>query len=89
MSYQITMAEVGKMAASEYILVDVRDEISYYHGFIPGAVHRENSTFLQGELPFEKSRKIILYCMKVCLPFHGQLYHLQHGWRSGIETNGD
>ena len=64
MSYQITMAEVEKMAASEYILVDVRDEISYYHGFIPGAVHRENSTFLQGELPFEKSRKIILYCMK-------------------------
>jgi rhodanese-related sulfurtransferase len=60
---------------AEYTLIDVRQELEYYHGFIPGAVNIPrgsiefsiaDSTFWDNAglyLP-AKDSKIILYCLK-------------------------
>lgn len=61
--YEITLAQLKELSAEEYILIDVRDEIAYNHGFIPGAINIElcKLTDKIGEYP--KDKKIILYCI--------------------------
>lgn len=62
--FELTLAQLKELTAEEYILIDVRDEISYLHGFIPGAINIELCKLADkiGELP--KDKKIILYCIK-------------------------
>lgn len=61
---EITIKELSDMAAGSYTLADVRDEISFGYGFIPGAVSMPHivEDAEAGNLP--KNKTYVLYCMK-------------------------
>lgn len=63
-SAEITIKELSDMAVGSYLLADVRDEISFGYGAIPGAVSMPNIVELAKEGTLAKDKKYILYCMK-------------------------
>ena len=59
----ISLEEMKQMSPEEYVLIDVRDQTAYNHGFIPGAINMEQDALIkEGALP--KDKKLILYCLK-------------------------
>ncbi|MEY8353609.1 rhodanese-like domain-containing protein [Lachnospiraceae bacterium 54-53] len=60
----ISLEQLKKMSPEEYVLVDVRDQTAYSHGFIPGAIHMEMDALCSEESALPKDKKIILYCLK-------------------------
>ncbi len=60
----ITIAQLEELEKQDYMLVDVRDEISFGHGYIPGAINIGMSRIEQGDYELPKDKKIILYCGK-------------------------
>lgn len=60
----ISLEQMKKMSAEEYVLVDVRDQTAYNHGFIPGAINIDMDDLSDGESSLPKDKKIILYCLK-------------------------
>lgn len=60
----ITVEQMKAMPEEEYILVDIRSNVSYQHGFIPGAINIEAESLEDrlAELPHDK--KLIVYCLK-------------------------
>ena len=86
----ITMEEVEKLQPDTYVYVDIRGEIAYDHGHIPGAVcwNRDEGT---GGLPRDKT--LIVYCgigeksvsVVQNLQTKGyQAYSLKHGYRDWL-----
>ncbi len=61
---EITVQHLKTLSEQEYLLVDIRDEISYNHGYIPGAVNMSKDELIQASEKLPADRKIILYCMK-------------------------
>ena len=63
---EITFDELGKWPKDSYELIDIRDEGMTAYGMIPGAVHFPIEEFTEksesGSLPFEKTKKLVLYC---------------------------
>lgn len=62
--HDLSLEQMKKMSPEEYVLVDVRDQTAYNHGFIPGAINIEKEALLNGEPSLPRDRKIILYCLK-------------------------
>ncbi|WP_442855497.1 rhodanese-like domain-containing protein [Clostridium sp. Marseille-P2415] len=60
----LSLEQMKQMSPEEYMLVDVRDQTAYNHGFIPGAIHIEKEALLNGAVSLPKDKKIILYCLK-------------------------
>ena len=62
-SFNITIEELADLPESTYILYDIRDDISYSYGTIPGAESKRDiaASAEDGELP--KDKKLILFCM--------------------------
>ncbi len=60
----LSLDQMKQMSPEEYVLVDVRDQTSYNHGFIPGAINIEKEALLNGDRPLPRDKKIILYCLK-------------------------
>lgn len=59
----ISPESLSGLDPEEYVLIDVRDQTAYNHGFIPGAVNIEREALTEADaLP--KDKKIILYCLK-------------------------
>ncbi len=61
---EITTRQLKTLSDQEYLLLDIRDEISYNHGFIPGAVNMSPAELTQNAEKLPMDRKLILYCMK-------------------------
>ena len=63
---EITFDELGEWSKDSYVLIDIRDEGLTAYGMIPGAVHFPIDEFTEkaesGSLPFEKTKKMVLYC---------------------------
>ena len=63
---EITYDELGLWPKDSYVLIDIRDEGLVAYGMIPGAVHFPIEEFTEkaesGSLPFEKTKKLVLYC---------------------------
>ena len=59
----ISLDQLNNLDKSEYILIDIRDQRAYQHGFIPGAIHIEMEA-LSDESTLTKDKKIVLYCLK-------------------------
>lgn len=57
---EITLEQLSEIPCSEYVYVDVRDEIAYSHGHITGAIWWDGSDDTMQTLPADK--KLILYC---------------------------
>uniref|UniRef100_UPI000A823CD4 rhodanese-like domain-containing protein n=1 Tax=Clostridium sp. NkU-1 TaxID=1095009 RepID=UPI000A823CD4 len=60
----LSLEQMKQMNPEEYVLVDVRDQTAYNHGFIPGAINIEKEVLLNGEASLPRDKKIILYCLK-------------------------
>ncbi len=62
-SFNITIEELADLPEATYILYDIRDDISYSYGTIPGAESKRDiaASAEDGELP--KDKKLILFCM--------------------------
>lgn len=60
----LSLEQMKQMRPEEYVLVDVRDQTSYNHGFIPGAINIEKDALLNGDSTLSKDKKVILYCLK-------------------------
>lgn len=61
---EITIQELKKWRPDEYHLVDVRDEMSYSYGHLPGAEHVPEQQILDGWGPEDDGKKTVLYCKK-------------------------
>lgn len=63
-SAEITIEELADLHPSQYVLCDVRDEVSHEYGAIPGSVSVPDMIrkARQGEL--EKAKSYVVYCMK-------------------------
>lgn len=63
---EITFDELKLWSKDSYVLIDIRDEGLTAYGMIPGAVHFPIDEFTEkaesGSLPFEKTKKMVLYC---------------------------
>lgn len=55
----ITFNQISKLSAGSFIYVDIRDEISYQHGHIDGAIRLEQ---LSHFVKKEEEIKLIVYC---------------------------
>ncbi|MDO4198635.1 MAG: ATP-binding protein [Erysipelotrichaceae bacterium] len=60
---EISIEEMSDLHPDEYVLVDIRDEISHDYGCIPSSVSMENIIDLSKEGKLDKERSYILYCM--------------------------
>lgn len=60
---EITVQEMAGLAREEYYLIDMRDDLSFSYGNIPGCVHEPAETLLEKYGQYA-DRKIIVYCMK-------------------------
>lgn len=61
---EITIEELADIHPSLYRLCDVRDEVSFRYGSIPGAVCMENILQMAEYGELDKSTSYVLYCMK-------------------------
>ena len=61
---EITLQELRKWRLDEYRLVDVRDEMSFSYGHLPGAEHVPEQQISDGWVPPEDGRNTVLYCKK-------------------------
>lgn len=60
---EITVPELALWDKSSYMLVDVRDELSYSYGHLPDAVHIPLEQ-LTGRLPELDGNKVVVYCKR-------------------------
>lgn len=63
-SIDLTIDQLKQLKENEYQLIDMRDAIAYQHGFIPGAINLSECEFWKKIDQLDKSKKVILYCMK-------------------------
>lgn len=57
---EMTVEQMSAMSEDEYVCIDMRSEIAYQHGHIPGAVWWDSGIPMAEGLPEEK--KLIVYC---------------------------
>lgn len=60
---EITIEQIADLHPSQYLLVDVRDDISHDYGCIPNSISMENIVDEAKEGRLDKSKSYILYCM--------------------------
>lgn len=72
-TFEMSVEQLNGLAADTYLLIDIRDEIAYNHGYITGAIHIEKAELencikdisnLEKCLNLPKDKKLILYCAK-------------------------
>lgn len=61
--YEIAIDELEKYISNGYEIVDIRDEMSYMYGNIPGSIHLERDELLKNTNAY-KEKKLILYCKR-------------------------
>lgn len=60
---EITVSELSLWEKNSYILIDVRDELSYAYGHLPDAQHIALEQ-LRNRLPELSGRKVVVYCKR-------------------------
>lgn len=76
----ISLEKLKQLDSGDYVLVDVRDQTAYNHGFIPGAVNIEIDKVLNGEHSLSKEKKIIFYCLKGIISEEAAVYLSGEGY---------
>lgn len=62
-NYEITVEQLADLSEGSYLLFDIRSNISYTYGTVPGAVSDENVLVSGIENKLPRDKKIILFCM--------------------------
>ena len=60
----ITVEQMKAMPNDEYLLLDIRNSISYQHGYIPGALNIEAEELDKRVDELPRDKKLIVYCLK-------------------------
>lgn len=66
---EIKIQDLKNLNKEEYLLVDIREEAAFAHGFIPNAVNIPLSKLREKPELLPKDKKIILYCAKGILSY--------------------
>lgn len=66
---EIKIQDLKNLNKEEYLLVDIREEAAFSHGFISGAVNIPLSKLREKQELLPKDKKIILYCAKGILSY--------------------
>lgn len=66
---EIQMQDLRNLNTEEYMLIDIRDEAAFAHGFIPGAVNIPLSKLREEPELLLKEKKLVLYCAKGILSY--------------------
>lgn len=66
---EIKIQDLRSLNKEEYLLVDIREEAAFSHGFIPSAVNIPLSKLREKPELLPKDKKIILYCAKGILSY--------------------
>lgn len=66
---EIKIQDLKNLNKEEYLLVDIREEAAFAHGFIPNAVNIPLSRLREKPELLPKDKKIILYCAKGILSY--------------------
>lgn len=68
-SLEINIQDLKGLDPRDYMLVDIRDEAAFAHGFISGAVNIPLSKLQEDPELLPKGKKVILYCSKGILSY--------------------
>lgn len=60
--FDISLNQLQQLIPEEYMLVDIRDEIAYNHGYIPGAINIPLDQMNLNKDKLVTDKKIIFYC---------------------------
>lgn len=66
---EIKIQDLKNLNKEEYLLVDIREEAAFAHGFIPNAVNIPLSRLREKPELLPNDKKIILYCVKGILSY--------------------
>lgn len=77
---QILLEDLNHYNSNQIIIIDVRDGISYNHGHIPNAINIPLEEISNSINKLDKSKTIILYCMKGLLSEDGAKYLVEKGY---------
>ncbi len=61
---EISVEQMKQLESQDYLLIDIRDEIAFHHGAIPGAIHMPKAELEAEAVSLPRDKKIILYCIK-------------------------
>ncbi|HCD45669.1 MAG TPA: ATPase, partial [Lachnoclostridium sp.] len=78
----LSLEQMKQMSPEEYVLVDVRDQTAYNHGFIPGALNIEKEALLNGDTSLPRDKKIILYCLKGIISEEAAVHLSEKGYEA-------
>ncbi|WP_312441761.1 rhodanese-like domain-containing protein [Lacrimispora sp.] len=78
----LSLEQMKQMSPEEYVLVDVRDQTAYNHGFIPGALNIEKEALLNGNTSLPRDKKIILYCLKGIISEEAAVHLSEKGYEA-------
>lgn len=60
---EITVPELALLEKDSYLLIDVRDEMAYAYGHLPGALHIPSEQ-LENRLSELGESKVVIYCKR-------------------------
>lgn len=78
----LSLDQLKQLDEKECVLIDVRDQTAYNHGFIPGAIHVEMNRILEGDYIPPAGKKIILYCLKGIISVDAAAYLTEKGYEA-------
>lgn len=78
----LSLDQLKQLDEKECVLIDVRDQTAYNHGFIPGAIHVEMNRILEGDYIPPAGKKIILYCLKGIISVDAASYLTEKGYEA-------
>ena len=61
---RITLEQLKTMDPNKYLLIDIRENAAYNHGFITSAINKPMKELLMNPEGLPKDKRIILYCIK-------------------------
>jgi tRNA(Ile)-lysidine synthase TilS/MesJ/rhodanese-related sulfurtransferase len=78
----LSLDQLKQLDEKECVLIDVRDQTAYNHGFIPGAIHIEMDSILGGEYIPPAGKKVVLYCLKGIISVEAAEYLTKKGYEA-------
>ena len=78
----LSLDQMRQLKEEECLLIDVRDQTAYNHGYIPNAINVEIDKILNGEYVPPADKKVILYCLKGIISVEAAEYLTQKGFEA-------
>lgn len=76
----LSLDQMRELDEKECVLIDVRDQTAYNHGYIPGAIHIDMDRILEGEYVPPTGKKVVLYCLKGIISVEAAEYLTKKGY---------